>query len=220
MSKAKPKKEIGSNNGANGSPLSNELITDRVEKHSQVLSVLKYASEIDITHPEFWKGRIKTADKFTAIAAYMVYGSAMKAERYVGYKEDRKPIISHNTIRQWKHSAPWWSDVTKAIMKAQSEEFDQTSTYIIQRAQEETIERLDNGDEAFDKAGNIVRKKISGKDAQVIAAMAFDKRALSRGQATNITEQKSHNGRLRDIEKTLRAFGMESKLIEGEVIDY
>ena len=196
-----------------GHPVMDDDIKEFVEQQQEVLNVLDYAKDLEITHPSFYQGRIKTADKFLAVAAYMVYGNSRLASKYLGGR------VRPGTIRQWKHAAPWWNDVANAIRKAQGEHWDQEATYLLHKASDEIRDRLENGDEVIGKDGQMIRKKVSARDAATVVSTMFDKRALQRGDPTSRSESVSHTDRLKKLEQTFRDMGGEAKVIEGEVIE-
>lgn len=195
-----------------GRPLVDDTISDWIDGQQEVINVLDHAKDLHITHPAFYQGRIKTADKFLACAAYMVYGNSRKASSFMGNR------VKAGTIRKWVHDATWWPEVTTAIRKAQGEHFDSKLTQVIDKSADVILERLENGDEVIDKNGVGIRKKVGARDAAIVLGQAFDKRALQRGDPTSRSEKTSSDDRLKQLEEKFRAFGADSKLIEGEVI--
>lgn len=193
-----------------GRPFEDDTIQEWVDKTKEVLNVVDFCSDIEVKHPGFYQGRIKTADKFLSVAAYMVYGSSRLASKYLGGR------VKAGTIRKWKYEASWWPEVEQAVRKAMGHALDYQLTKTIHDAVREADERLQNGDEVLDKNGNRVRKKVTARDAAVVATQMNTIRALGRGDPTSRKESTSNDDRLKQIEERLRNFGMESKLIQGE----
>ena len=111
----------------------------------------------------FWK----EADKSRAVAAYIGTGSFTRAAAITG--------IPENTLRAWAKQE-WWAEESLRANKADSDELKSTFTRIAKRATEQLEDRLEFGDEVLNKDGQIVKKRIPGRELAIIAAVAADKR--------------------------------------------
>lgn len=212
MPKVKHKKDLIEEVPTVGKPLQDDDINEFLEDSKEVMNVLDHAKDLHITHSAFYQGRIKTADKFLACAAYMVFGNSRKASDFMGGR------VKAGTLRKWVHDSTWWPEVTNAIRKAQGEHFDSKLTQIVDKSADVIMDRLENGDEVIDSKGNKNRKKVGARDAAIVLGQAFDKRALQRGDPTSRSEKTTSDDRLKQIEAKLRSFGADAKVIEGEVI--
>lgn len=109
----------------------------------------------------------KSGDKDRGVAAYVSTGSFSKASNITG--------IPETTLRYWSKQ-DWWGEAVLRVDKADSDELKSTFTRIAKKATAELEDRLEHGDEIVTKDGEIVNKKISGKELAIIAAVSADKR--------------------------------------------
>lgn len=107
------------------------------------------------------------ADKSRGVASYAGTGSFNQAASITG--------IAETTLRYWSKQ-DWWQEELLRVNKADSEELKTTFTRIAKKASVELEERLENGDEIVTKDGEIVKRRIPGKELAIIAAVAADKR--------------------------------------------
>ena len=158
------------------------------------------------------KGSKYTAgDKLRATLALTVTASAAKASRISG--------VPASTIRAWKNTAPWWPKAVEYALLCKKEELDSDYTEIQELANEAVKTSLKIGDEKVDRNGDIIRVKMSGRDAMMVSAIARDKQALLRGQPTSISEKVSDSDRLEELAKTIIGAVKDTpKAIEGMVI--
>lgn len=107
------------------------------------------------------------SDKDRVVACYASTGSFSKTSSITG--------VAENTIRYWSKQ-DWFSEALRRADQADSEEIKSTLTRIAKKSTDELEDRLQNGDEVFDKEGNIVRKKVGGKDLAVITGITVQRR--------------------------------------------
>jgi hypothetical protein len=129
--------------------------------------------------------------KLSAVMAYVVTGCSIKAGEMTG--------IPNATIRYWKSQAPWWPETIAKLRKQKQDELDGRFTGVIHKAIGEVEDRLDNGDQVVDKNGNLVRRKMSGKETATTLAILFDKRQMLRGDPTSRTEKTTTSEQLTSI---------------------
>lgn len=110
----------------------------------------------------FWKPE----DKHRGVAVYTSTGSFTKTAALTG--------IPEMTLRSWARQ-DWWSEESLRVKRADGEELQSAATRIAKRAFDVVEDRLENGDEVWID-GELVNRKISGKDAAIIAGVAVDKR--------------------------------------------
>jgi len=141
--------------------------------------------------------------KIEVAIAWLITGSIEKASEMTA--------IPARTIRDWTKQL-WWDDVVDTAKGIKQKELDALWTGLIHKSADALRDRVDNGDSVLDKFGNIKKVPIKGKDLAFITAIAVDKRALARGQATSRTERISIEEKLKKIgdELELRAEKNES----------
>jgi len=185
-------------------------------KHTkEVMEVLEHVQDIQITHPSFYvtNKNIKTADKFLAVAAYLVFGNSRLASKFMGGR------VKPGTIRKWKHDNTWYPEVEQAIKKSQGWKWDAKATSIIDKASDAILERLEKGDEVITAKGETLHRAVSAKDAASVLTQTFNTRALQRGDPTSRSEKSAtSDDRLKKLEQAFRDMGAQAKPIEGEVV--
>jgi hypothetical protein len=136
-----------------------------------------------------------TEDKLQAAMAYLITGNAVDASKVCG--------IPRETIRDWTRET-WWADFLGECRKEKNEELDAAFTDILHRAVGEVKDRITNGDEVIDtKTGTKNRRKVSARDATLVAAVLVDKRAILRGEPTRISKTISEKDRLKTLAQDL-----------------
>lgn len=130
-------------------------------------------------------------DKLRAAMAYLITGNSLDASKVCG--------IPDKTIRDWTRET-WWADFIAEARKEKNEELDAAFTDILHKAVGEVKDRIENGDEVVDsKTGSRIRKKVSARDATLVAAVLVDKRAILRGEPTRISKTISEKDRLKGL---------------------
>jgi len=124
--------------------------------------------------------RYSVEQRFSVLALYASTGNLKKTAREVG--------IPEKTVAYWRDKSPWWQANITAIRDANNDLVDAKLSEIIHKANDQQLERIDSGDEIMGKDGEMVRRKISGRDLATIGAIAFDKRQILRNQPTSITQ--------------------------------
>lgn len=116
---------------------------------------------------------------YEAAALFAVFGSLPAVEKRTG--------IPSRTLSDWRHSE-WFGEIVKVVNEEREEEIRANFSEIILKAQDEIKDRVANGDEVLTKDGELRRVKMKGKDAAVVASIAFDKNRISLGKPTRITD--------------------------------
>jgi len=114
-------------------------------------------------------------DYNTVAADYALTGSYEATALHTGYTERQvaKMLKSERGIIS-----------LRAAISANKSLMDANATLIIQAAGEQILDRLQNGDASTkydDEAKCWIRKPISARDAAIVMGVAYDKRALQRG---------------------------------------
>lgn len=136
-------------------------------------------------------------EKIEAAIAWLITGNSVEAGKLCG--------VNDRTIRNWMQQT-WWEDILREAQGRKQKELDALWTGLIHRTATELKDRIDNGDTVISKTGE---KKIpvKAKDLAVVMAIAVDKRALARGQATHRTEKVNIDERLSKLGNKLEETG-------------
>lgn len=143
------------------------------------------------------KGEWSEVDKIRAVAIYLEIGILTKVGEMTG--------IPIETLRTWKTS-PWWHEVKQKILAEEDDKISSSFSRIVNKAQKEVIDRLENGDWIVLKTGEKQRVPMKGKDAQYILNSAVDKRQLLNDRPTSRTESLTTNDKLRKIGQEFEKF--------------
>lgn len=151
---------------------------------NQPTTSLSVKSKNVVKRPGRKKGSVSHSyeDKNRGVSAYVSTGSFTKAAAITG--------IPETTLRFWSKQG-WWSEECHRANQADSDELKSTATRIAKKAFDEVADRLERGDVALDKEGNIIRKPVSARDAAIIAAVAVDKRKVLLDQPNTVAVQNS-----------------------------
>ena len=156
-----------------------------------------------------------SADRREAAMALLIYdGSTKTAARHLG--------MPPSTLLLWQRREDW-SEIVSTVQDEYEQKYEKqlTGRYdrLVDTAQEQLADRLENGDYVFDKQGQLVRKPMSGKDISVAGGICFDKSRLLKNRPTSIQGNADH--RLNDLLEKFRQVGRElagGRVIEGEVV--
>ena len=128
--------------------------------------------------------RYSDQDRREAVIQYAIHGSLQKVSDITG--------IPRTTLIGWKqHESGYWQTLLDEVRQQTEDEIEAFHTRIIKRASEEVLDRLEHGDYKLTKDGDTVRVPVAARDAATIGAISYDKRRLSLGLATNITDRSS-----------------------------
>lgn len=128
--------------------------------------------------------------RMQAALAWVVSGTAAEASRICG--------IPERTIADWAHCS-WWGALVAEARRLKDEELDRKLTQVIDLAMKRLVERL----ERDEQINNI-------KDLAVTSAVAYDKRALMRGDPTSRVEKVSTEQRLERLTAKFREVAQEA----------
>ena len=152
------------------------------------------------------KGEWSEVDKIRAVAIYLEVGILTKTAEMTG--------IPIETMRTWKTS-PWWHEVKQKILAEQDDKISSAFGRIVNKAQKEVIDRLENGDWIVLKTGEQKRVPMKGKDAQYILNSSVDKRQLLNDRPTSRTESLTTKDKLQKIGQEFERFA-KARTIEQE----
>ena len=147
-------------------------------------------------------------EKLIAVTAYVMTGSVAGVVRLTGLK--------HQIISDWKNNSSWWPDIYVQIKKQKQEEVDGTLTTIIHAASGELLDRIVNGDEVVTKDGDVIKRKMSGKELGWVLGVTYDKRALLRGDPTSRTEKVDQAALMKELKGEFESMAKEA--LENSVV--
>ena len=116
-------------------------------------------------------------DRRQVVVEYLITGNMKKVAKSTG--------IPETTLSDWKQSE-WWDGLVGEVRTEKDAEIQAQFSKIIEKSCEETLDRLENGDEVHTKDG-IKRIKMRGKDVATVGGIVFDKLQLSLKRPTSIS---------------------------------
>ena len=116
--------------------------------------------------------------RYRAAAALIATGNSKVAASESG--------IPSSTIRHWRQHDADFALICDELRAEFSERIKSQLAEIIEKANVETLDRLEHGDAIRDKSGELTRQPIRGKDSAIIGAVALDKLRLLENQPTSI----------------------------------
>ncbi len=146
-------------------------------------------------------------ERYHAALAWTITGTATGASEVTG--------IPARTIQDWTN-AEWWTLLVADARAAKQAELDARLTMIIDKAASRTIERLEHGNAHVLKTGELVYVPVPAQQAATTLAIAYDKRALMRGDPTSRTERVSTEDRLARLQTTFRQVGRDPVTIDAK----
>ena len=111
--------------------------------------------------------------------------------------------LNEMTCKSWR-SRDWWAEVEAAARKVASQTADRKLSKILDLALNKMETRITKGD-PYTAQGEVRYKPVSAKDLAIITGVVYDKRALIRGEATNISaEAKTEEERLQELSEAFK----------------
>jgi len=137
-------------------------------------------------------------EKYEAAAAVVVSGTAEGASRQTGFPA--------STIRAWSQDEDF-KILCQEVRAKYGDEIKGNLARIVKEGTVEIMDRIKDGDHVFDKKGNVIRKKMSGRDLTIATGTMFDKLRVIEGQPTHIVHQSDGLSRIRRF-AYLRVLGL------------
>lgn len=133
--------------------------------------------------------------KMDAVARYMLLGNL----RLVAEQME----MSYNTLADWKRQ-PWWADMVETLRKQKKEKKANSLEKVIETGIDILKDRLENGDFVLNqKTGEIIRKPVAIKDAQVIVNQLIQRQ----NDLETMAEKYSHESE--NVQETLNTIAKE-----------
>lgn len=110
--------------------------------------------------------RYTEPEKIKAVATYVALGrlTAVATELGIGY----------DTLKYWKKQE-WWKQYERQIKNEENAHLSSRFRKIVNKVQEEILDRVDSGDHVVLKDGSVIRVPVKARDLAVIGAIAVDK---------------------------------------------
>jgi len=108
--------------------------------------------------------------------------------------------VNLSTAKSWQQNE-WFGEVMEVARAVAGQKVDRKLSGIIDLALGNLKERLVKGD-PFKNGANVDYKPVTARDSALIAAICYDKRALSRGEPTNIAADMPIEERLKSLGET------------------
>lgn len=175
----------------------------------QAYAIKDKAADLDaLNEIDFGIDRKFTRDqKIQTVASYMVLGNLKKTSELMG--------IGLPTIKWWKYQTDWWEECMSVLRRVKNEELDIKLTHIIDRGVSELSDRLQHGDEVI-QGGKSFRKRVNAKDIATILGIAYDKRALNRGDPTERSEARTSDD-IKNLAQEFRKIAQQNARQEKEI---
>lgn len=117
--------------------------------------------------------------RIEAITMYLAIGNLTEVSRQMG--------IPIDTLKHWKNKTPWWKDIETQIKEEKNSSLSATVTNIVEKALNQVVDRIENGDFIFDqRTGEIRRIPVKVATLNSISSVLIDKRLLLNKQPTVI----------------------------------
>jgi len=135
---------------------------------------------------------------------------------------ERLTKIPAATIKDWK-TQDWWVEKLELVHTSIDQDIVSKQTQIVDKALEQIQDRLQNGECILTRTGEIKRKPVSMRDANIVATTVVDKRQLLRGKATSRSEKIGIDDRLAKLAEEFKRFAAarditdESKQLNKEM---
>lgn len=114
--------------------------------------------------------------------------------------------IPLGTIELWKRQQ-WWKDMVEDLRNCDNEVLDNKLTKAMDKALEQIMDRLENGEYVLDqKTGKVKQVPVKLRDSTVALNTLLDKRQLLRKLPTKITEQTSTTQQLKNLAEQFAQF--------------
>lgn len=167
------------------------------------------AADLDALHEiDFGRDTKFTRDiKIQTVATYMVTANLTRTAKIMG--------IGLPTVKWWKYQTDWWEECMSVLRRVKNDELDIKLTHVIDRGVAELSDRLMHGDETIYN-GEAIRKKVNARDIATILGIAYDKRALGRGDPTQRSESKSAD-ELQELANQFKSIAQQNQRLEKEV---
>jgi hypothetical protein len=132
----------------------------------------------ELENRELTKRRTYTdTDHRAAVLEYLLKGNQAAVSRSLDIPEP--------TLCDWRKT-DWWDELAEEVRIQKKDQIEGELTQIVEKANRETIDRLENGD-VYVYQGKAMRAPMKGKDSATVGAIAFDKLRLRLHLHTSIT---------------------------------
>ena len=126
---------------------------------------------------------VKQGSKYTdeerrrAVLEYALCGSVTKVAKSMG--------IPKRTVNDWKKT-DWWDELDAKVRHEKNDQILANNEEILDLAQRELVERLENGDTQLVRTKDgvkLYRVPVKAKELAIIGGVSFDKRQIALNQS-------------------------------------
>ena len=148
------------------------LLTDNVAVHGQSLATLEKAVLVAERKKHQRQKVLRSDDtKIEVVKTFLALGGNLSLTAAA-------TAIPYYTLKDWKATS-WWKGLVTEIKQSEKLELSAKTKRILDKAMDVLADRVMNGDFIYDqKAGQLVRKPITAKDAHTISMDLIDRTAL------------------------------------------
>ena len=142
-------------------------------------------------------------DHRAAALEYLIKGNQAAVSRSLNIPEP--------TLCDWRKT-DWWVELTEEFRSEKKDQIEAAFTQIIEKANAETIDRLENGD-VYVYQGKAMRAPMKGRDTATVSAISFDKLRLSLNLPTSISgniDNRALAEQCKELSRTMRDHGVVS----------
>ena len=127
--------------------------------------------------------------------------------------------IPETTLADWKKTA-WWDETLVAVRSEKESQILADNEQVMELAQQELVDRLENGDVQLFKTTKGVeqhRVPVKAKELSIIKGIAEDKRRIQLNMPTSISSNQGSKENIRELALFFAGLGRNSR--EGPAID-
>lgn len=87
----------------------------------------------------------------------------------------RQLNVKYDTLKEWKKTR-WWADAIQELEEVEKARIAKRLGNLSEKGLDVVMDRLEEGDFAFNKAGELIRRPVSSRDANRILSDALDRK--------------------------------------------
>jgi IS30 family transposase len=133
----------------------------------------------DASLPRKWGRKHRSHEDRKQIAAWYILGVPLR-------EIARRMDVNDSAAEAWP-KRDWWPEYIQDAQECLDGQRTARYRDIIDRAQAEILERIENGDERLARDGSVRRLKVGAKDLAVIGSIAYQSLRLAEGKPNRIT---------------------------------
>ena len=148
--------------------------------------------------------KYKDEDRRNAATQYAIKGNLAAVERATG--------IPDATLCEWKKTE-WWDALIIGAQALVEDQFRANCNQIVEKATNETLDRLEHGEYVLGKDGNTKRLPMKGRDTAVVGAMYYDKLRLSMNLPTSISDRSGYKQAMDNLAQEFKRLSEQNRRV-------